>query len=87
VDVVIVANVMFQLDNKIGLADETLRILKPGGRILIVDWTDSYGGMGPSSNMVFTQQMAKELFESKGFIFVTGIIAGDHHYGLIFRKP
>jgi ubiquinone/menaquinone biosynthesis C-methylase UbiE len=86
IDVVIVANVMFQLDNREGLADEALRILKPSGRILVVDWSDSFGGMGPQPNMVFTQQTARELFEKKGFVFVTGILAGDHHYGLIFRK-
>jgi ubiquinone/menaquinone biosynthesis C-methylase UbiE len=87
VEVVIVANVLFQLDHKEGLVDEVLRILKPGGRILIVDWAESFGGMGPQAEMVFTQQAARELFEKKGFSFVTGIVAGDHHYGLIFRKP
>ncbi|MCC2630670.1 MAG: type 11 methyltransferase [Candidatus Paceibacter sp.] len=86
VDLVIVANVMFQLENKVGLLDEAKRILKPNGRILLVDWSDSFGGMGPQASMVFTQQDAKTLFESKGFAFVTGVVAGDHHYGLIFRK-
>lgn len=86
VDLVIAANVIFQLDNKGGFADEAKRILKPGGRMLVVDWTDSFGGMGPQPNMVFTQQEARQLFEPKGFSFVTGVLAGDHHYGLMFRK-
>ena len=87
VEVVIVANVMFQLDHKDGLVDEVSRILKPGGRVLVVDWTDSFGGLGPQADMVFGQEDAKALFEKKGMSFVTGILAGDHHYGLIFRKP
>jgi ubiquinone/menaquinone biosynthesis C-methylase UbiE len=86
VDAVIVANVIFQLDNKEGLADEAVRILKPSGRVLLVDWSESFGGMGPQPNMVFTQQQARELFEKKGFTFVSGVVSGDHHYGLIFRK-
>jgi ubiquinone/menaquinone biosynthesis C-methylase UbiE len=87
IDLAIAANVMFQLDSKEGLADEVKRILKPGGRMLVVDWSDSFGGMGPQANMVFTQQDARALFEKKGFTFVTGVVAGDHHYGLMFRKP
>jgi ubiquinone/menaquinone biosynthesis C-methylase UbiE len=87
IDLAIAANVLFQLENKEGLADEALRILKPSGRLLVVDWSDSFGGMGPQPNMVFTQQAARTLFEKKGFTFVTAVVAGDHHYGLIFRKP
>jgi len=87
VDMVITANVLFQVEHKEGLADEALRILKSGGRLLVVDWSDSFGGLGPQPSMVFTQQDARALFEKKGFVFVTGVLAGDHHYGLIFRKP
>jgi ubiquinone/menaquinone biosynthesis C-methylase UbiE len=87
IDVVIVANVMFQLDSKEGLVDEAKRILKSSGRVLVVDWTESFGGMGPQPESVFNQSEAKALFEKKGFSFVSGIVAGDHHYGLIFRKP
>jgi ubiquinone/menaquinone biosynthesis C-methylase UbiE len=86
VDLVIAANVMFQLDNKEGLIEEAKRILKPNGRLLIVDWTDSFGGLGPQGDMVFAQTDAKKLCEAKGLAFATGVVAGDHHYGLIFRK-
>jgi ubiquinone/menaquinone biosynthesis C-methylase UbiE len=87
VDVVIAANVMFQLDSKEGMVDEAKRILKSSGRVLVVDWIESFGGMGPQPESVFNQSEAKTLFEKKGFSFVSGIVAGDHHYGLIFRKP
>jgi ubiquinone/menaquinone biosynthesis C-methylase UbiE len=83
-DAVIIANVLFLSDDKQGIITEAKRILKPEGRILIVDWTDSFGGMGPTPDMVFTQQETRELCEKLGFEFVTGILAGDHHYGLSF---
>lgn len=85
-DIVIVANVLFQVEDKEGLADEVMRLLKSGGRLLVVDWADSFGGMGPEESAVFNQQDSRGLFEKKGFAFDTGIPAGDHHYGLIFRK-
>ena len=86
VDFVIAGNLVFQLDDKPGFVNEVKRILKPGGRVIDVDWSDSFGGMGPQPESVVDQVTAKELFEKGGFTFVTGISAGDHHYGLIFRK-
>jgi len=42
VDAVIVSNVLFQLSDKLGLIDEAKRILKKKGKLLLVDWKDSY---------------------------------------------
>jgi ubiquinone/menaquinone biosynthesis C-methylase UbiE len=86
VDVAIVANILFQAENKESLVEEAKRIVKPGGRVLVVDWSDSFGGMGPRPESVFSKEEARSLFEKKSFVFVSELFAGDHHYGLIFRK-
>lgn len=85
VDVVIISNVLFQAEDKIGLIDEALRVLKKGGLVLFVDWTDSFGGMGPTIEHIISESTAKELFEKRGFIFLEKISAGAHHYGIIFK--
>jgi ubiquinone/menaquinone biosynthesis C-methylase UbiE len=86
VDVAIVSNVLFQIEKKEDFLKEVRRILKPDGRTLLVDWSDSFGGLGPQAEQVFAEAKARELFTKQGFKEITKIDAGDHHYGLIFRK-
>jgi len=84
VDVVIISNVLFQIENKESLLKEISRVLKHGGRVLVIDWTDSFGGMGPAQESIFTEDQVKKLFEEKGFTVQKNIYAGDHHYGVVF---
>lgn len=84
-DVVIVSNVLFQAEDKLGLIDEAKRVLKKGGKVLLIDWSGSFGSMGPTPEHVVTQDMAKELFEKRGFKFEENISASKHHYGIIFK--
>lgn len=84
-DRIIISNVLFQSEDKMGLISEARRILKKDGEILLVDWSDSFGGMGPKSENVITENMAKELFEKKGFKFIEKISTNAHHYGIIFK--
>ncbi|MEO8637734.1 MAG: methyltransferase domain-containing protein [Candidatus Taylorbacteria bacterium] len=86
VDFVFVSNILFQVEDKKTFAKEIKRIVKTNGRVLVVDWADSFGGMGPQREHVVTEAKAKELFLSEGLAFERGIQAGAHHYGLVFRK-
>ena len=86
VDAVFVCNVLFQSPDKDGLIKEAKRILKPKGRVLVVDWMSSFGDMGPAEESVVTDQKAQELFESNGFILDRRMPGGTHHYALIFQK-
>lgn len=85
-DAVIVSNVLFQAEDKKGLVEEVKRILKPKGRVLVVDWKESYRGMGPHPDHIVSEQSAKKLFEGSGFSLDRSISAGDHHYGFIVVK-
>lgn len=86
IDRVLLANVLFQVENREGLIGEVKRVLKPGAMLIVIDWEDSFGGMGPASDKVVNSRTAKELFESRGFSFEDQFDAGDHHYGLILKK-
>ncbi len=86
VDRVLIANILFQVEKKENLAKEALRILKVDGKVLLIDWKDSFGGLGPHQKDIFTAAKAKEIFLAAGFVFDREIPAGDHHYGLVFKK-
>ncbi|MFH1402250.1 MAG: class I SAM-dependent methyltransferase [Patescibacteria group bacterium] len=85
-DAVIVSNVLFQAEEKDNLIKEAYRILKANRRVLFVDWISSSGGLGPLDEQIVSPDTAKEIFTRNGFEFEKDIYAGDHHYGMIFRK-
>lgn len=87
VDAVIIANVLFQAEDKKGLATEARRVLKSGGQMMLLDWTDSFGGLGPHPREVVIEKDAKRILGDAGFAVERTFPAGDHHYGIIATKP
>lgn len=86
-DAVILGNTLFQIDNRDGLLAEMKRVLKSGGKFMLIDWAGSYGGMGPTSDTVVSEHEAEAFFINGGFHKVKSFRAGPHHYGVIFTAP
>lgn len=86
-DAVILSNVLFQLEGRENTVQEILRILKPGGKLLVIDWAGAYGGMGPTAEQVVSEHDAEELFISGGLHKVKDFRGGAHHYAIVFMSP
>jgi ubiquinone/menaquinone biosynthesis C-methylase UbiE len=86
VDVVIASNIFFQVENRETFAKEIARILKSKGRLFFIDWSDSFGGIGPHAGAVVTEKDARAFFEKNGFMIEKNVSVGSHHYGLVIRK-
>ena len=84
-DMVFVANVLFQVPDKLGLINEIYRVLKKDGELAIVEWKP-YIALGPQKERRLSEEELKQLIISKGFSEPKLIDAGSHHYGIIFRK-
>jgi ubiquinone/menaquinone biosynthesis C-methylase UbiE len=85
-DVVIASNVLFMVGDKKSFFLEACRVLKPKGRILVIDWSGSFSQMGPHHTHVFAKDDAMKLARETGFVFEREISTGSQHYGIIFRK-
>jgi len=85
-DAVVVSNILFQVEKKENLVKETKRVLKPGGRVLVVDWSESHGGLGPRPEDVILEKTTREMFEKIGFSYEDNIDAGNYHYGMILKN-
>jgi ubiquinone/menaquinone biosynthesis C-methylase UbiE len=86
-DAVILANTLFQVENRQALIAEIRRVLKPGGKLMVIDWAGSYGGIGPKPEHVISEHEAEAFFITGGFHKVKSFRAGSHHYGVIFTAP
>ena len=85
-DGVIVSNVLFIVEDRAGFLAEIKRITKPNGHVYFIDWSDSFGGMGPHPDQVISAAKTTELFTQYGFVQERTFESGAHHYGIIFKK-
>ncbi len=84
-DAVVMANVLFQAEDKVGMIDEAKRILKRTGKLLLIDHANNFSGIGSSSSIVLTEESSRELFEKRGFKFDKKIPADMFRFGAIFK--
>ena len=84
-DLVLVSNLLFQVPDKSAVLREARRTLKPTGRLAIIDWSESFGGMGPRREDVVNREAALALARKEGFELIREFHAGAHHYGIILR--
>lgn len=86
-DAVVLSNTLFQLEDKEGALTEIKRILKPGGKLLVIDWAGPYAGMGPHKDYVMSESKAEEFFITRGFHKAKSFRGGPHHYAIVFTLP
>lgn len=84
-DRIILSNTLFQIapEDRENLALEIKRILKSGGKLLVVDWAS---GTPLSPKTLVPRLLAEGIFQKIGFQLEKTFDAGDHHYGIIFKK-
>ncbi len=85
-DAGLLVNTLFQFEKKEAAIKEIRRTLRQGGVLHVIDWSESFGGLGPRPQDVITKDRAIALFESLEFILEREYEAGDHHYGFTVRK-
>jgi len=86
-DAVFICNVLFQAEDKAGIAHEACRILKRGGRAIIIEWADSFGGLGPKQDRLVRKDDVRRIFETEHVDYEKPVFdAGAHHYGIIMKK-
>lgn len=84
-DFVLIANILFQTENKQNLFEEAFRLLRPKGRLAIIEWDDTPSPLGPAARV--KKDSIKNLSIEAGFTLDREFDAGSHHYGILFKKP
>lgn len=86
IDVGLVSNTLFQITDKASFFSEMGRTIRKGGKLLVIDWSDAYSALGPRPDQAVSESDVRLFAEQAGFTFERSFPAGDHHYGLAFRK-
>ena len=84
-DLVLVTDLLFQIEDKEAVFREAKRVLKRGGKVLVVEWNVE-ASLGPSEGKV-SQEELKAIAKNLGLSLEKEFKAGDYHYGLVFSKP
>lgn len=82
-DRVIASNILFQIEKPDEFVLEIKRLLKPGGKVLVVDWSEA-SSFSPKDFIPVAK--AQMLFEKAGFKIEQSFNAGEHHYGMVFIR-
>lgn len=85
-DACFLVNVLYQLKYQEQTFRESARLLKSGGRLVVIDWARKLGTLGPEENRLASITAVSDLATATGFVVVDNFAAGDYHYCLVLRK-
>ncbi len=85
-DLALLSNVLFQADKREAMVREAFRVLKSSGEVAVIEWDESEVLLGPPKQLKLKMEDARRMFLEAGFVFKDDFPAGEHHYGLLFKK-
>lgn len=86
VDLVILASTLYQTKEHDKILQETYRITKEGGQVLIVDWEKTNVPLGPGVKFRVLKDDIRQKAETAGLKFTKEIEVDQYHYGLVLEK-
>jgi ubiquinone/menaquinone biosynthesis C-methylase UbiE len=84
-DMVLLANILFQSSKKIDIIKEAKRVLRKGGELVIIDWQENQP-MGPPKELIVALESIKKMVQDEGLIFKKEVLIDKYHWGMVFQK-
>jgi len=85
-DSALLINVLHQSEKKIEILREAIRLLKRGGKLLIVEWKNMDLPLGPAPDKRVKLESLKSAIPKIGLSITEEFEAGPYHYGLVLTK-
>lgn len=85
-DLALLANILYQSKNHPAIIQEAYRMVKPQGRLIVLDWKGNASVFGPPQEQRVDPTRIIELCEVNGFTFLEQFDAGPYHFALSFEK-
>lgn len=84
-DLVLLANILFQSAKKTDIIKEAIKILKEGGEMVVIDWKENQP-IGPARDYIVPLGAVRKIVENEGLRFKRELAVDKYHWGLIFEK-
>lgn len=79
-------NTLYQTKDYTAVCQEAARMLKSGGKMLLVEWKKTASPLGPATDRRLSPEVSRQCAESAGFVLEKNFEAGQYHYGMVFVK-
>ncbi len=86
VDIAIMVFVLHEVHHPVDFLKEVKRILKPSGKLIVIDWEKKVEEKGPPFEERIPKEKAKEVFEHAGFKKIETESLNPSHYEVVGRK-
>lgn len=84
-DIVLIPNVLFQSNNRRAIIEESERVLKSNGNLLVIDWLKK-APFSPEESMMVKPDEIKKIAGDLKLSLTKEFAVGDYYYGLLFSK-
>jgi len=85
-DVVLLINTLYQSHKRPEILREAIRMLKKGGKLLVVEWRNISSPFGPPAEERVKVDLLKAGGRKLGLEIEDEFEAGQYHYGILFIK-
>ncbi len=85
-DIALVINVLFQNTKHDAIIGEAARIVRPGGRVVVIEWKPTASPFGPPTELRLSPTQIKGLAQDKGLRLYDEFDAGKYHHAEVFLK-
>jgi ubiquinone/menaquinone biosynthesis C-methylase UbiE len=85
-DLVYMINLHHELEEPLGILEESHRLLKKGGKLMIIDWKKEVTPEGPPLEIRVTEEMIESQMHTKGFSNINRYPVLRYHHFLIGEK-
>lgn len=85
IDVILLANILFQSDKKADIIKEANRVLIQSGYLIIIDWLNNNSALVPKGLKIDKKQSI-EMAKKEGLKFFKEFEVDAYHFGVIFIK-
>lgn len=86
IDMCFIVNTLYQSDQHREILIETASLLKPSGKIVIIDWDKNIGSGGPLKHQRASKEELKKLASELSLKPIKEFMASKYHFGLILDK-
>lgn len=85
-DWVIIKDMLFQNSKKDIILYEAARVLRPGGKLFVMEWSQENTFVGPAKELRMTSADLESLLQAAGLEVTRTLEVGEYHFGYLAEK-